>query len=284
MQQSKIFAFTLLFLLAPGVAMGETATMVPDSFLVVSGESMPFRFSLSGSTGTPADYYIGFLTPTGRLLTVDPNLQLVEGIQPLATNIPTIDFSDIPVPLGPFSEGGTTTGAILVSRAGSDIFDPSNYLAVGVVSFNVLNLDPLLGSWSGRWNNTTFDSSGPIDMNVSYNQNTRTMSVTIDAGGNVFGGIDPEPIVISQSLNVPSPITDVQISGTSGVFGNYSVSIDVDGTISISVSSTNIPALGGGSITFSGTLDLEAQPPSIQMNYTISAAFTAEGTITITHD
>ena len=54
-----------------------------------------------------------------------------------------------------------------------------------------------VGTYEGTWNNTTFDTSGPVSINIlEVNTNAGFVLVEIDLGGNVFGGEDPEPFVM----------------------------------------------------------------------------------------
>ena len=129
----------------------------------------------------------------------------------------------------------------------------------------------------------TFGSSGPISMSMSYNPSTRTLSAVIDAGGNVFGQADPPPATIFFPLNFPLPANTLQFSGSTSQYGPYTLSFNLE-TAAISGSLTSIPGLGGGTMTLSGTLESDSVPQRILLNYSISAGFTAQGTIALTHE
>jgi hypothetical protein len=260
----------------PVVLAAETATVVPESFYVIAGDRSVIKFSLTGASGVLADYYIGFITPSNTVLTVNPNLQLVEAIAPVLAGFPSVNFAELPLELGPFTEPGeqTTTAALLVNRAGTSVANPANHLALGLAQFVVVDLNPLLGSWHGTWTNTTFGSSGPISLMMTYDSSAREVIITLDIGGNVFGAFDPAPATRRFSTRFGGPTDTLQASGDSSDFGAYTVLVNLDQS-TFDFNSTMLAA--------NGHYDLTAVPPTIVMDYTVPA-FGAGGSADLVHD
>lgn len=84
------------------------------------------------------------------------------------------------------------------------------------------------GSWTGTWNNTTFSSTGAASMTIAVDESAKTISVTIDLDGNVFGGSDPAAFLISGGYTN----TAISFGGDSALFGSYTVSITPEGVVS----------------------------------------------------
>lgn len=123
------------------------------------------------------------------------------------------------------------------------------------------------GSYTGTWNNTTFNSSGGIALTLQVTGNTG-FSLVLDLGGNVFGGGDPAaetftgtftgspPYVFTYNSPLFGPNTKITVSAngdfqidapdpTSAVITNYLLSIDFD--------DSNNTATGAWSLALMGT-------------------------------
>ena len=118
------------------------------------------------------------------------------------------------------------------------------------------------GTYSGTWTNTTFGSSGPMEMVIAVEGEEVVFDV--DLGGSVFGQGDPDP----ESARIS--IDDLLAGGTidSTVFGPLSMTIDA-ATGTMTMAADAVPA--GGIAAFESTV-------------TPSGADSGEGTYLVTFD
>src|ERR1019366_6027796 len=66
----------------------------------------------------------------------------------------------------------------------------------------VIPMDPFdVFRYAGTWNNTTFGSTGFANATLAAERASQLLAITIDLGGNVFGGTAPGPQTIRGSLN-----------------------------------------------------------------------------------
>ncbi|MBI2828358.1 MAG: carboxypeptidase regulatory-like domain-containing protein [Acidobacteria bacterium] len=130
------------------------------------------------------------------------------------------------------------------------------------------------GSWTGRWTNNTFGSSGTMTMTLAANTIAQTMQMTLDVNGSVFGGSDPAAETTSGAYT-PEGAT---VTKTSLVFGN--VTFTISSTGQITGNGTNVPSATVSRIDFTGT----ATPSTMNLNYTVTfrAGGTATGVATLT--
>ncbi len=115
-----------------------------------------------------------------------------------------------------------------------------------------------IGDWSGQWNNTTFGSSGSVEATVAVDAAAESASLTLDLGGFVFGGSDPDPVVIELDLSGTPPL-----SASDGLFGDSTIEVGEDGTVTMTAHA--VPGLGGLTMVVTGAPD----PGGWQMAYTI---------------
>ncbi len=118
------------------------------------------------------------------------------------------------------------------------------------------------GTYSGTWTNTTFGSSGPMEMVIAVDGEEVVFDV--DLGGSVFGQGDPDP----ESARIS--IDELLAGGTieSAVFGPLSMTIDA-ATGTMTMTAEAVPA--GGIAAFESTV-------------TPSGADSGEGTYLVTFD
>ena len=129
------------------------------------------------------------------------------------------------------------------------------------------------GTYTGEWRNTTFDSTGGADMSLEVDAATATAVLTLDLGGSVFGGGDPDPIVTEIDLSTAGPY-----AGTNDLFDDYTLEIDTDGVFTLTA--PDISQLTGMSMVVEGALD----PAGFDLLYTINhpaGGLFAEGTMTL---
>lgn len=120
-----------------------------------------------------------------------------------------------------------------------------------------------VGHYTGPWNNTTFGSSGTVDLVVSLDQPTRTVKVVTTLTGNVFGSPAPPVDTFTVALDASDPSKPV--TAQSALFGPTTLSLQSDGTLTLdapSVPSANVsaftmtlvPTAGGMDGTYQATL------------------------------
>jgi hypothetical protein len=145
---------------------------------------------------------------------------------------------------------------------------------IGQAPESTLCADDLIGSWTGQWDNNTFDTQGSISMQVFDFIPNQAVRVMVDVNGNVFGIPDLAPIWAVVPVYCAPITTDfIQIIGG----GTNSYSIDKDGNIS--GSTTNIPFPVIDSVDVTGKIDSQ----SIVLNYTVNFTFNylVQGTVSI---
>ncbi|MGQ0825365.1 MAG: hypothetical protein ACT4OX_10125 [Actinomycetota bacterium] len=109
----------------------------------------------------------------------------------------------------------------------SDVTEPSEGEADPMLEL----LRSISGDYSGTWTNTTFGSTGSLDLTLTVDEAAGTVSADLDLGGNVFGGSDPaeESLAISIDIgNLEAPVTT-----TSATFGDLTITAAADGSVTI---------------------------------------------------
>lgn len=126
------------------------------------------------------------------------------------------------------------------------------------------------GGYLGAWNNTTFGSTGAIETTIEVDEAAETATVTMDLGGFVFGGADPDPIVTVMDLTTEPPYET-----TNNLLGDASVDFALDGMLTLTAPA--VPGLGGLTLIVEGLPD----PAGFEMTYRIEnpdGSVFAEGT------
>lgn len=114
------------------------------------------------------------------------------------------------------------------------------------------------GGWVGQWNNTTFGSTGSVDAFFDVFVDDELAVITLDLGGFVFGGPDPDPVVLEFDLSASAPF-----EGSYELFGDSTIEIGPDGLVTMTAHA--VPGLDGLILVAEGTPD----PAGYQMTYTI---------------
>jgi len=138
----------------------------------------------------------------------------------------------------PTTAAPTTTAAV-VTTAGATT------TSVDEVAARVAAATGYAGTYTGEWNNTTFGSSGSIDIEFGVDAATALATLVLDLGGNVFGVGDPDPLQAEFDLNAAGPY-----SGNDPLFGDYTVDIDEAGHLSVVAAA--VPGVGGLELTLEG--------------------------------
>lgn len=130
------------------------------------------------------------------------------------------------------------------------------------------------GEWEGEWRNLKFNSSGSIEATVTVDADAKTITITFDAGGFVFGESDPAPITVTGSLDGRT-----EFSGDIEVYGPVEVTFDWD-TMEFTVEANDVPSDGIKSA--SGTGKIEGNTITAETLVTFPDGSTAEGTFELT--
>lgn len=104
----------------------------------------------------------------------------------------------------------------------------------------------LEGTYTGGWTNRTFQSAGPVGLTIEVNEEAQFALVTLDLGGNVFGGSDPDPILYEIDLVEDFDVLEM----TDDLFGESTMEMDADGHFVLEAPS--VPGLGGLALTVEG--------------------------------
>lgn len=147
----------------------------------------------------------------------------------------------------------TTTAAAATTTTAAETTTTQDATAARIAAAQELE-----GDYQGEWHNTTFDSTGSIEVSFEVNADAAFGLLTIDLGGNVFGASDPDPFLFEIDLTQEGPY-----EGTSDLFGEFTVEVAQDGTVKLTA--PNVPGLllpleiEGSSVdgVFEGTYTIE---------------------------
>lgn len=147
----------------------------------------------------------------------------------------------------------TTTAAAATTTTAAESTTTQDATAARIAAAQELE-----GDYAGEWNNTTFLTTGSIEVSFEVNADAAFGLLTIDLGGNVFGASDPDPFLFEIDLTQEGPY-----EGTSDLFGEFTVEVAEDGTVTLTA--PNVPGLNlpleieGTSVdgVFEGTYTIE---------------------------
>lgn len=100
-----------------------------------------------------------------------------------------------------------------------------------------------------------------------------TASMMMDVGGFVFGLLDPDAVELQGTYSAQ----EMNIQGSSDVFGPITGKIDADGNVSMSAPSVASPGIAA--LTVSAVIDEESKTLVGSYVVTFDGGSTAEGTI-----
>ena len=112
------------------------------------------------------------------------------------------------------------------------------------VAARVATAQEIAGTYSGTWTNTTFGSTGAISATVAVDAAAATLTISLDIGGNVFGGPDPAPLTSNIDLNSEGPF-----AGTDPLFGDFTIDYSAGHLV---FTAPAVPNLGGKTLTVEG--------------------------------
>ena len=113
--------------------------------------------------------------------------------------------------------------------------------------------------YTGSWLNATFQSSGSARFTF-----TTSGDLIVDLDGSVFGASNPPAVTLTDAEITASGVTYTK-SGDA-TYGNMTITANFDGSFSYSF--TNVPGLGGGTVTGAGTIDTS----SVSLTYDVGFA------------
>jgi hypothetical protein len=149
---------------------------------------------------------------------------------------------------------GTTTVPVTASpttAAPTTTVDPTPYrLSLATI---------FAGEWTGSWENATYGTTGPLAAAFAVDAEGFSATLTLDLGGEVFGGGDPAPFEMTIDLSAAPPY-----AAFSPVLGALILVMEVDGAFTLEA--PDVPATGISSFRASG----RATSAGITLDYTAS--------------
>jgi hypothetical protein len=130
------------------------------------------------------------------------------------------------------------------------------------------DVKPFLGVYEGTWTNKTTGASGPAVITVEANEAEKTVTLTLDFGGNYLGLNDPPPFPLTAKYDD----NGAAVRGESEILGKMDITIDTQGNII-----GNLSDLVGGkipSMTYTGRIG----EGHLDTDYTVTLA---DGTTTV---
>jgi hypothetical protein len=130
------------------------------------------------------------------------------------------------------------------------------------------DVKPFLGVYEGTWTNTTTGASGSAVITVEANEAEKTVTLTLDFGGDYLGLNDPPPFPLTAKYDD----NGAYVRGESDILGKMDITIDTEGNIV-----GNLTDLVGGSIpsmTYTGKIG----NGRLDTDYTVTLA---DGTVTV---
>jgi len=130
------------------------------------------------------------------------------------------------------------------------------------------DIKPFLGVYEGTWTNKTTGASGPAVITVEANESEKTVTLTLDFGGNYLGLNDPPPFPLTAKYDD----NGAAVRGESEILGKMDITIDTQGNII-----GNLTDLVGGTIpsmTYTGKIG----DGRLNTDYTVTLP---DGTVTV---
>ena len=145
----------------------------------------------------------------------------------------------------------------------------------GSVAAVIAAVQAITGHYQGPWTNTTFGSTGTVDLTIWVDTATGTVKVVTSITGNVFGGSAPPAETISVPIDPANPTSPVTVTSTT--FGQITFSIQADG--SLVADAPNLPSANAAMFH----LVLKPSATGMDGTYTVKlrSATTANGTVAL---
>jgi hypothetical protein len=116
------------------------------------------------------------------------------------------------------------------------------------VSSGGFDVKPFLGVYEGTWTNQTTGATGPAVITITADEGKKTVTLTLDFGGNYLGLNDPPAFPLTANYDD----NGAAVKGSSPILGDMDITIDKDGNII-----GNLKNLVGGTIpsmTYTGKI------------------------------
>jgi hypothetical protein len=128
------------------------------------------------------------------------------------------------------------------------------------------------GEFVGQWANSTYGSTGTAFIAVAVDPEAKAATITIDPGGEVFGGGDPASFEIVLDLSAAPPYVVA-----TPLFGELAVAVQESGAFALEAA--DVPAAGIASFSANGA----ATSVSIDLEYTVTFddGSSARGTVAL---
>ncbi len=144
----------------------------------------------------------------------------------------------------------TTTAATTTTAAATTTTAEISTTTEDPVAYRVTLATILAGEWTGEWRNTTYGSTGEVLVDVRVDGAARTATITIDLGGAVFGGGDPEPFEVTVDLSAAPPY-----AASTALLGEITLSMTDTGAFTLAAA--DVPAEGIATLSATGTAGSE---------------------------
>ena len=168
-------------------------------------------------------------------------------------------------------DAATTTTAAATTTTAAVTTTAATTTTVDAAAERVAAAQGYAGTYAGEWTNTTFGSSGAVEVVFGVAAATATASLSLDLGGSVFGGGDPDPVVVDFDLTAGGPY-----AGTSDLFGDFTVEVDADGHLVMTAPA--VPGLGGMTMVTEGDFTADGFAATYLITNPAGSTF-AEGTM-----
>lgn len=148
------------------------------------------------------------------------------------------------------AKGGTTT----TTSSGGGTGTTTSSAGVDKGAAAVAMAKKFEGTYTGTWNNKTFNSTGTVTATIKVDEAAKTLTATTTLTGNVFGAPAPGPMEIKLDL---ANLTDTA-KFTTSLFGDVTVTVAPDLTVTMdapSVPGTRVSSFKSTSKLGDGTMN-----------------------------
>lgn len=132
--------------------------------------------------------------------------------------------------------------------------------AIGLFALNLCTVRAATVDYEGQWHNLTFNSTGAARATVT--KTLPAVSVSLDLDGNVFGGLNPAPLVLSGIASPDGSVAFTPINGHA-TYGDVTASTSTLGVLTAACA--NVPGQVS-TVLLTGT----TSPALIDLTYDIT--------------
>jgi len=91
----------------------------------------------------------------------------------------------------------------------------------------VFDVSLYVGTYEGTWTNNTTGATGAARIDIAVNESNKTATMTLDFDGKYLGLDDPPPTTLTGTYDS----TGAKVKGKNDLFGEYDITIDINGNI-----------------------------------------------------